>query len=382
MKKKLLFIHNRLVCGGAENALFSLLNLLDKSKYDLTVFVLYHGGEWEQKFRDAGIRVLHSYSKVKEQSWLKRRSYKKNIDNARKDLGKNLVKLAIDEEFDLVISYHIPTKLRWAGMELSAGKIRYIHGDAQNNLWLKKSLEDSSDCLPYYDRYIGVSKQTQNAFMQETGITKHVLACFNPIESDEIYRKAEMPVEETLPRRYICAVGRLAPEKGFDRLIQIHKRILDDGVEHSLVMVGEGEERQRLENRIAQLGVADTVKLTGYRSNPYPYVANSAFTVCSSFAEGMPVASMESLCLGVPTVSAIEQVAELFGDQCCGIVTGNDDASLEAGIRKMLSDADFYRHACEGAQKRSAAFSSKMMIADVERIYDSVIAEKAHQAQS
>ena len=85
--------------------------------------------------------------------------------------------------------------------------------------------------------------------------------------------------------------------------------------------------------------------------------------------------AMESLCLGVPVVSAYPSVGELFGEECCGIITGNDDSCLEEGIRKMLVDTEFYRRAKAGAEKRSQVFSSETMVKQVERSYDTVMEE-------
>ena len=61
-KIKVVFVHYKLVCGGAEQALFDLISLMDKTKFDITVFGQCPGGAWDEKFRDAGIRVLYDYS--------------------------------------------------------------------------------------------------------------------------------------------------------------------------------------------------------------------------------------------------------------------------------------------------------------------------------
>ena len=79
--------------------------------------------------------------------------------------------------------------------------------------------------------------------------------------------------------------------------------------------------------------------------------------------------------MGIPVVSAFPTVGELFGAECCGIITENDDASLEEGVRKMLTDADFYLQAKRGAEARSSAFRAEVMIKQVEQIYDAVMEE-------
>ena len=54
----ILFVHHKLVCGGAEQALFDLIGLLDKTRFEAKIFVQVPGGEWERKFRDAGIELI------------------------------------------------------------------------------------------------------------------------------------------------------------------------------------------------------------------------------------------------------------------------------------------------------------------------------------
>ena len=196
------------------------------------------------------------------------------------------------------------------------------------------------------------------------------------MNSDNIKRLALEAVNLAFDLPIVCAVGRLSPEKGFDRLVRIHKNLLDKGIVHRLVIVGDGPEQEKIEETIRQTGTQDSVILAGYQSNPYPYMKQSTFLVSSSYTEGLPVISMEALCLGVPIVSAVPSIGEVFGDECCGIVTENDDASLEAGIEKMLTDPAFYEKARQGAQRRSAYFDGKKMVKEVENIFLSLLNEE------
>lgn len=373
--KKLLFIHVKLVCGGAEKALFDLLNLLDKKKYDISVLVLHDGGEWEQKFRDAGIRVLHSYDRQIPGRVIRNYLLRKRIDHAREHYGKGLIPLATGEKYDLVIDYHSLAYFKQVCLGVPGKKIKYIHGDVATNHTLRGAVEAAKDVLLEYDRLICVSGEAGRAFADMTGLGDRCEVCYNPIDSRQIIGGAAEPVYDLPKQKYICAVGRLSPEKGFSRLIRIHKKLREQGLEHNLMIVGDGPERAALEALVAELDCRDSVILTGYCANPYPYMKNSFCTVCASFTEGLPVIAMEALCLGVPMVSAYPSVGELFGDECCGIITENDDASLEEGIRKMLTDAEFYKQAKLGAENRSSAFRAETMIKQVEQIYDAVMEE-------
>jgi glycosyltransferase involved in cell wall biosynthesis len=232
--------------------------------------------------------------------------------------------------------------------------------------FFRQATEKMFPLLRSYDRVFCVSRASGHSLKQLTGIEPELH--YNPINSLRIQKMAEEKAE--LPQEcYVCAVGRLAPEKGFVRLIHVHKRLLDAGAPHKLVIVGEGNERESIENAIRQTGTQDSVVLAGYQSNPYPYMKNSRFLVCSSFTEALPVISMEALSLGVPIVSSAPSIGEVFGEENCGIITGGDDDSLFEGMYTMLTDCSYYAAAKQGAESRSMFFDGERMVKEVENAF-------------
>lgn len=366
---KVLFIHNQLVCGGAEQALYDLVLLLDKKKFDITVMVQWEGGIWDEKFHKAGIHLISvwSFQKkshnpfIKISNALQRHAIRKALDND----GNGVLDICTPNQYDIVVSYNVWQMLSM-GFASGAKTLKYIHGDASCNLGLRDNLLKNLATIKKFDRYIAVSQIAKESFQNITGITDHISVHFNPIDSDKVHKLAmqEIPWDNSVYT--ICAVGRLVQEKGFARLIRIHKRLLEKGIMHRLVIVGDGPEKENLEDLIVQLAVTNTVVLAGYQCNPYPYIKNSYFLVCSSYTEGLSVVSMEALCLGVPIVSSAPTVGELFGNEICGIIAENDDASLETAIRKMLEDTGFYASALAGARRRQNAFEGKKMAREVE----------------
>lgn len=371
---KIAFIHWKLVCGGAEKALLDLVTLLDKNRFDITVFAIFGNGEWEERFRQTGVRVVSSYSGINKYRNILERV--QNIIKSRKiayslsHKGKNLLKKCTNSTFDIVVAYHIGADFSDTVFCGNAKTIKYIHGDVKSNEYLKKELDIDRNVFTQYDKIICVSEQVKNSFCELTGAKSNTVTLYNPLNSQEIFTQAMEKTEIDLSEPYICAVGRLVTIKGFVRLISIHRRLLDKGLKIRLIIVGEGEEREKIQQMIQKEDTGDYVTLTGYTSNPYPYIKNAKFLVCSSYSEGLPVSSMESLCLGVPVVSSYPGVRELFNGEQCGIVTeNNDDESLFVAIYKMLSDHDFYMKAKDNAMKRSRAFSKEAMIQKVEQEY-------------
>lgn len=372
MKKiKVVFVHYELVCGGAEQALFDLVNLLDKEKFEVTVFVQQPGGEWEEKFLNAGIQILYDYS-CRQPTW----NPMKKLGNFRKKLlvqralkrdGEGLLDICCPGN-DIVVDYSA-----WCCPEISFPKgaktIKFIHGDPATNPVYRKEAMEEQERLNRFDRIVCVSQAAASSFRQLSGRTAGVEMHYNPMNSREVQRKALAPAVLPEGGPILCAVGRLSPEKGFERLLVIHRHLLDEGIPHKLMIVGDGPDRDFLNRLIAALGIEQTVTMAGYQENPYPYMKAAKFLVSSSHTEGLPVIAMEALCLGVPVVAPIPSVAEAFGGESCGLITENNMESLEAGVRKMLTDDGFYAQCREAAQRRSTFFDGERMVREIEEMF-------------
>lgn len=372
-KIKIVFLQYQLVCGGAEQALYDLIGLMDKTRFDITVIALVDGGEWEDKFREAGIPVINIFCKRDRENKSLVYFFQHQLKKLRlrwwiKFCPRKLLPYFVGDDIDIVVSYS------FSGIENivfldNAKYVKYVHFNLETNEQQKPFFLRSKETLAAYHKIVCVSDMAFDAFKRVMGFHKNVEMHYNPINSNNVSRLAEQPVE--LPRDvpYMCAVGRLATEKAYDRLIRIHRRILDQGILHKLIIVGDGEERAHLLQTIRETDTAETVLLAGYQSNPYPYMKHSRFLVCSSYTEGLPVIAMEAMVLGVPIVSAVPSIGEVFGNVCCGIVTENDDLSLESGIVKMLKDDEFYMQAKQGAEKRSTFFDGRNMVKEIEQMF-------------
>lgn len=379
MKKiKIVFIHDRLVCGGTDQALFDLVRLLDKDKFDVTVFAQKHGGPWDAKFADAGIRVLYDFS-CRKATWnpvvkLGNIVKKLRTQAAYRRNGEGLLDVCYPEDADILVTYSAWDHIL-CGFNKKAKSIKYIHGNMETNQAFRELILRDRELLPQYARIICVSQLATEAFLNHTGIRENVEFCFNPMDSDHVRKLAAEPVDLPDDLPMICAVGRLSPEKGFERLIVIHKRLVEQGIAHRLVIVGDGKDEDYMKRIIYAMDAQDTVILAGYQANPYPFMKRSRFVVCSSFTEGLPVIAMEALCLGVPMVSAVPSVAEAFGDEECGLITENDNRSLMEGIRNVLTDEAYYQKLKQGAENRSRYFDGNRMVKEVEKIFLSVMEE-------
>jgi len=199
-------------------------------------------------------------------------------------------------------------------------------------------------------------------------IKEKVLVVHNPIDRERVLELAKKPCPFTLSPPTVCAVGRLSWEKNFSMLIDAHANLISKGIPHQLCIVGEGPERKALEHKIEKLGVENSVSLLGFQENPYPYIARASFLAMPSVYEGFPTVVMEALVLGMPVVSSCAVTAEVFGGYNCGIITGPDQNSFEAGLEKILTDNVLHKKLCEAAVKRGNELDIREAVLRVEEV--------------
>ncbi len=140
--------------------------------------------------------------------------------------------------------------------------------------------------------------------------------------------------------RFLLGVGRLAPQKRWDRMIAALPRLAHDDVQ--LVILGEGTERPALEAQVAALGLDGRVHLPGYHPDPCHVLARATAVVLTSDFEGVPGVLREALAEGTPVVSTDSSVAvsEIVTIPAQGSIVpvGDDDALVGALDHWLVPD--------------------------------------------
>lgn len=140
------------------------------------------------------------------------------------------------------------------------------------------------------------------------------------------------------PGRFLLGVGRLAPQKRWERLIAAMTQIADQSV--SLMILGEGAERPRLEAQIAALGLGRRVTMPGHANDPLPAIVKAAAVVLVSDFEGVPGVLREALAHGTPVVATDSSVALreiVTGPELGIIVPAGTPRALVAALDHWLS---------------------------------------------
>ena len=236
-----------------------------------------------------------------------------------------------------------------------------------------RSMREAMKCYQRYDRMAFVSQGVRDAFLKHSQLSDKGLVLYNTNESDRILKKAKESTEEGLFEQGIftwCSAGRLLPVKRFDRMIDIQKRLVEDGYPVQLLILGEGELKAELQQQAKNCGVDKSVRFLGYQLNPYKYVAKSDLFVCASMSEGFSTAATEALIVGTPVCTVeVSGMKEMLGENNeYGIVTDNDEEALYQGIKRLLDDPALLAHYREKAAERGKTFSTENTVRAVEEM--------------
>jgi glycosyltransferase involved in cell wall biosynthesis len=138
----------------------------------------------------------------------------------------------------------------------------------------------------------------------------------------------------------LVVVGRLEPQKGHRVFLDALPAIRREFPELGVICLGEGALRAELERRVAQIGLADTVRFVGYQSNVADWLALADVAVLPSLYEGLPLAAIESLAAGRPMVAtAVDGTPEVVVDGATGLtVPPGNPAELARAICRLLRD--------------------------------------------
>jgi glycosyltransferase involved in cell wall biosynthesis len=160
---------------------------------------------------------------------------------------------------------------------------------------------------PLADKTVVVSDGAAQNLIEAIKINPNkVQSIYNPIDMDRIRILSREKIDEfwltekSIP--VLVAIGRLEQEKNFSFLLNVFQTLTKKR-KARLLILGEGSERQMLEQQMIAYGIENDVKLLGIKTNPYPYISNADILVCTSKYEGFNITLAESLACGTPVIS-------------------------------------------------------------------------------
>ena len=249
---------------------------------------------------------------------------------------------------------------------------------------LKMRLWEAWDkrALRRFDRVIAVSDQIALELVHSGVPPESVVVIDNGVSAVPEDPTARASVRAELAIRHGCAlllhVGRLARSKRIDLLLESVAQ-LPAPLGATVVLAGEGEERERLAQLAGQLGLAERVRFCGYRRDIARLLAAADLFVLSSEREGLPISILEAMAAACPIVStrvgAIPRVLEEGAD--AWLIPPRDAAALRGALLEALSTPAEARTRARRAQDKFAArYSQRAMGERYLQVYEAVLARR------
>lgn len=375
-RRKVLFLIESLAGGGAEKVLTTLVQHIDKERFEVTVCAISGSGKYEDAIKKQVVyRTILNDSKDGDvwERWL----YVLKHHLVCKWLPLSWVyRLFVPQGNDVEVAFveGFTTKLLSHSTNRMAKKYAWVHIDLHQNHWTKKvygNLEEETEAYNQYTELFGVSNTVVAAFMKEfPNVTVPVETIYNPIDAHDILSRANEIVDLKRGKSLLMVtVGRLEPQKSYIRLLRIAKKLIEDGMDVELWILGDGTERKLLEQYVSENKMQERVCLLGFHTNPYKYLRQGDLFVCSSLSEGYSTAVTEALILGLPIITTdCSGMAELLQNGECGVITENDEAALYEGLKRLLTDKSLLEHYRNKAIERGKEFSIEHLMKPIETI--------------
>jgi len=284
--------------GGAERILITLMNNLDREKFNIAFLSLSESGP------------------IKE--WIAPDiPYNTFVDKRIKNSLFPLITFIKEHKPDVIFTTMVHSNALALMIKLLFPKIKVIVREAAlPSVLISRYGFKGRLCILVYkllyrraDLVISNCSQMVDDFKKHIKIsTKNHRILFNPVDTTRVFASIPETFENPPDRDktlHFVAVGRLSFEKGYDRLIKALKGFKPDS-NWRLDLIGEGDYRGQLESLVAENNLEDHVFLLGYESNPWKLAARADCLLLPSRWEGMPNVVLEGFSCGLPAIAMRE----------------------------------------------------------------------------
>ena len=368
--KKILFGITSLTIGGAERVLVDLANELCND-YDITIFTIYPNGEFEKSLSNK-IKLKSLYNK----RYNELSKIQKVFVPLKVWINKNQIyKKYIKENFDVEIAFLEGPITRLISVKnRDTKKVAWIHNDISrvfgNNLKSKIKRHIDEKIYNKFDELVFVSKDNKKSFekiYKNNAVKKEII--YNYINSENILKKSNDEIPEIFAEDELnfVTVARLVEQKGIDRLIRVHSKLIKENLKHKIWVIGDGPEYKKLESLVDINSVKDTFKLLGKRENPYPYIKKADYFCLLSYFEGYGMVLEEAKILGkdiLITNTAAREAVE--GYEYATIIENNENDIYKILKEKILKGKDAINKS-----EKTKDYNNEDIIQKIKNILDS-----------
>lgn len=385
-KKKILIRIGSLRHGGAEKVLATFLKNLPDDKYEIDLLLNLYSGKYLSEIPD-WINVIYlNKGEMITTNRLQdipvkafRVMYQFILKKFPKLLYSTILKnKKYDIEFAAIHGFRdeiLNSPLK------NSKKIVWIHNDLRKTHFHDYTDEEIRKFFGF-DKIMVISEHIQKDFeslAKNENEKSRIVRIYNPLDTEEILRKSQEPraksrdkQPETSNRQPVfVSVGTVFPQKGFDRLLKVHKKLLDEGFIHRIKIVGDGYDFENIKKLISELQITETAEMTGFTDNPYPHISNADFFVLSSRYEGYPTVLFEAITLKKKIIATeVSGVREMLENGKLGLIVENSEKGIYEGMKKALAQPESFNAYSQQLNTYKMPFTLENSVQSIIKIID------------
>lgn len=367
--KKISILSLHLGYGGIEKSIIALANLL-VDKYNVEIVCSYKLYDKPAFNLDKRVKVRYLTKNITpNKDAFKEAFRKKNISNIVSEGNKSIKILKLRKktmvdfikkcDSDIIISSRDIFD-NWLGKyaRKDVVKIGWEHNHFHGNMKYANKIVKYAKRLDYF---VLVSKELRDYYGDRLSKTK--CKC---VYVPNIIDKLPKYLSRLNKKRLVC-VGRLSPEKGSMDLLKIYNRIHEIHPDWYLEVIGDGPERNKMEEYIKDNKLDKFVTLHGFRNKDYidDILHNSSIYLMTSFTESFGIVLIEAMSHGVPCIAfdSAEGARELIDHGENGFLVKDRDFSKYVNrVSKLINDKELREKIGKNAYEESKSYTGEEVI--------------------
>ena len=376
-KIKILFRHRSMEMGGVEKVMLSLMNNLDREKFEMTVCLNLNQGDLRDECPSHVRKVYltdgkEDFSKNKIIQKIQLFQRRQKLEKLRKNPE------IVDREY-LKENYDIEIAMTYNDFEpvlnssnKNSKKVGWFHSEIQVPK-LQPLVPKILEHFPQFHYMIYCSEKIKNLMHEHYPNLNYPKesVIINAIPIEEIKQKANadflLPNAES---KIFVSVGRLHTRKGYHKLMDAHKKLLNEGFQHTVIIIGDGEELPNLLEQQKNLGVEKSFVFAGNQMNPYPFIKNADFFIMPSESEAWPLVIAEALILQKPIIATkVGDVESMIEDRKTGYLIDYDTNEIYVAMKEFLTNEKLVSDLRENLTAIEKQFDNKKIFDKVEEIF-------------
>ena len=316
--------------GGTEKQVLMILDNIDQARFEIHL-CFFRNNQWIEKHKDKYKIFLFDFPSFK---YLK--SYFEFFKFVR------YLKL---HKFDILVSFFTDSNKIAVPAARFAGISKIVMSRRNINHWVSTK---ELFILKFLNRFVSSywvnSEAVKKCISAQENIAREKIeVIYNGFELEAFSHLGdENPLETIKQSKVVVNVSNLRPIKGLEVFIQSAKLVLDDFVDVHFVIIGEGDQREKLEGLIRELGIESNISLIGKRTDIPSILKHSDVGVLSSHSEGFSNAIIEYMVSGLPVVCTdVGGASEIISNGENGyLVSANDSELMARSILKLVENDD------------------------------------------